>query len=155
MKCVIRHVIFAALLLLAFAAPAAAQYVYLDTNGDGVSTAADKLAPNGTATVVDAWIDTNHNKGGALATCDTGDGDLGFWNSYAVNLGTPSGTVTFSNFVNQQANFTLACVGVGVDFSSNSTEMTACRATPTSEAGGLKKMFTVTVTGQSGTPSLQ
>src|SRR6185295_8498209 len=38
---------------------------------------------------------------------------------------------------------------------SNSTEMTACRATPTSEAGGLKRMFTVTVTGLTGTPSLR
>jgi hypothetical protein len=134
--------------------PAQAQYVYLDANGDGIWTSADQLNANGTPTTVDAWIDTNHNKGGGLATCDTGDGDLGFWNSYAVNLQASNGTVTFSNYINQQPTFDLTCVGVGVDFASNSTEMTTCRATPTSEPGGLKKMFTVTVTGLTGGPTL-
>ena len=43
-------------------APAAtAQYMYLDTNGDGVHTAADVLQPNGTPTTVDVWLRTNVN----------------------------------------------------------------------------------------------
>jgi hypothetical protein len=154
MKYVWRLLALGALLCL-FAGPASAQYVYLDTNGDGVHSSADQLQPNGTPTTINAYINTNHNRDGSLATCDTGDGDLGFWNSYAVNLKAAGGAVTFSNFVNQQPNFNLTCVGVGVDFLAAGDEMTSCRATATSEAGGLKKMFTVTVTGQSGTPSIQ
>ncbi len=130
------------------------QYLYLDSNGDGVWTTADRMNANGVATVVDAWINTNHNRDNSLATCDTADGDLGFWNSYAIDVGvrTGTGTVTFTNFINQQPNFNLMCVGVGIDFLANSTEMTACRATATSEAGTLKRMFTVTITGQTGAP---
>jgi hypothetical protein len=154
MKFVWRLLALGALFCL-FAGPAFAQYVYLDTNGDGVHSSGDLLQPNGTPTTINAYINTNHNRDGSLATCDTGDGDLGFWNSYAVNLKAAGGTVTFSNFVNQQSNFNLVCVGVGIDFLAAGDEMTSCRATATSEAGGLKKMFTVTVTGQSGTPSIQ
>ena len=154
MKYVCRLLALGALLCL-FAGPASAQYIYLDTNGDGVHSSADQLLPNGTPTTVNAYIDTNHNRDGSLATCDTGDGDLGMWNSYAVNLKAAGGTVTFSNFVNQQATFTLMCVGVGIDFATAGDEMTTCRATPTSTTGGLQQMFTVTVTGQSGTPSIQ
>jgi PKD repeat protein len=132
-----------------------AQYLYLDANGDGVWSTADRLNANGIATVVDAWINTNHNRDGSLALCDTGDGDIGFWNSYAMNLGAVNGTVSFTNFINQQPDFNIVCTGVGVDFLSNSTEMTACRATPQSRAAGLQRMFTVTITGQTGTPSIQ
>jgi Big-like domain-containing protein/flagellar hook capping protein FlgD/putative Ig domain-containing protein len=154
MKFVWRLLALGALFCL-YAGPASAQYVYLDTNGDGVHSSGDQLQPNGTPTTINAYINTNHNRDGSLATCDTGDGDLGMWNSYAVNLKAAGGTVTFSNFVNQQASFGITCVGVGVDFLAAGDEMTACRATATSEAGGLKQMFTVTVTGQSGTPSIQ
>ncbi len=146
---------FAIVALAGLVGTSHAQYVYLDANGDGIWSTADRMNANGVATTVDAWINTNHNKGGSLAVCNTADGDLGFWNSYAINLQAVGGTVSFTNFINQQSTFTLACVGVGVDFASNSTEMTACRATPNSEAGGLKRMFTVTVTGLSGVPSLQ
>ena len=144
-----------AILFLFLPSASDAQYVYLDTNGDGVWTTADRMNANGTPTTVDAWINTNHNRDGSLATCNMADGDLGFWNSYAVNLKASAGTVTFTNFVNRQSNFDLTCVGVGIDFATAGDEMTACRATATSEAGGLKKMFTVTVTGQSGTPWLR
>ncbi len=154
MKYVWRLLALGALFCL-FAGPASAQYIYLDTNGDGVHSSADLLQPNGTPTTVNAYINTNHNRDGSLATCDTGDGDLGMWNSYAVNLKAAGGTVTFSNFVNQQPGFNLTCVGVGVDFLTSGDEMTSCRATATSTAGGLQQMFTVTVTGQSGTPSIQ
>ena len=157
MKCIIRHVIFAALLLLPFAGVANAQYLWMDSNGDGVNTAADVLNANGTPTTVDVWINTSHNKDGSLATCDTGDGDLATWNSYAVNLGTSTGAVTYTNFVNQISTFTILCVvSPGTDFLSNTTEMTACRATgaPTPNGGVNIKLFTITVTGTSGTPSL-
>lgn len=156
MKFVLRLVALGALLSLPFVAPASAQYLYMDTNGDGVYSSADVLNPNGTATTVDVWLNTNHNRDGSLATCDTGDGDLGTWNSYAVNMHTPAGTVAYTNFVNQQPDFTILCVlSPSVDFLSNATEMTSCRATGSPTAAGLKKLFTVTVTGVTGAPSLQ
>jgi hypothetical protein len=54
----------AALVLLALALaplPSHAQYMYLDSNGDGVHTSADVLHGNG-PTVVDVWLDTGHNR---------------------------------------------------------------------------------------------
>src|SRR5262245_57783264 len=147
-------VAFTIVALAGLAGTSHAQYVYLDTNGDGVSTTADRLQPNGTPTTVGAWINTNHNKGGALAACNTADGDLGTWNSYAVNLQATGGTVSFTGYSNQQATFTIVCAGAGIDFAANATEMTACRASATPEPGGLKLMFNITVTGVSGAPQL-
>src|SRR5215510_10176432 len=43
------------------AAPATAQYMYLDANGNGVHDSSDRLNANGIATTVDVWLDTNHN----------------------------------------------------------------------------------------------
>ncbi|HEX7078371.1 MAG TPA: hypothetical protein VF363_08115 [Candidatus Eisenbacteria bacterium] len=56
---------------LAAATPANAQYVFLDTNGDGACDAADNLPPGDSS--VDVWLDTNHNADGSTATCATGE----------------------------------------------------------------------------------
>src|SRR5688572_17072663 len=150
MKCVIRHVIFAALLLLTFAAPASAQYMYMDTNANGVSDPGDRMAANGTPTTVDLWINTNHNRDGSLAECNTADGDLGTWNSYVANIHASSGTVSYSGMTNQQPSFTI----VSTITAQNETDLTFGRAAGAPEAGGLERMFTVTVTGQTGAPRL-
>ncbi|HYQ88619.1 MAG TPA: hypothetical protein VEU09_03215, partial [Candidatus Binatia bacterium] len=52
-----------ALALLLLAPPSSAQYIYLDSNGDGVHTAADVLHAVG-PTVVDIWLDIGHNRDG-------------------------------------------------------------------------------------------
>src|SRR6185369_12884291 len=52
-----------------------AQYLWMDTNGDGVNTVADKMNANGTPTTVDVWINTSHNKNGTAAVCQSGDPD--------------------------------------------------------------------------------
>ena len=92
MKLLIR-LVFAVALLGAFATPAAAQYMYLDSNGDGIHTEADDLNANGVPTTVDVWIITNQNRDGSEAVCNTQDGILQI-NSYAVNLVAEGGTVT-------------------------------------------------------------
>src|SRR5262249_33297524 len=143
-------VTFLIVALAGFAGTSLAQYVYLDANGDGVSSTADRMNANGVATTVAVWVNTNHNRNGSLATCVTADGDLGTWNSYAVDLGATNGTVTFAAPTNNQAAFTIASTPV----LSNATEMTYGNATGTPQAGGLQKMFTVTITGVSGTPSI-
>src|SRR5512140_3937152 len=83
-----------------------AQYIWMDTNGNGVHDVGDVMNANGTATTVDFWINTAHNKNGTLAICDTGDGNLDTWNSYAIHVNVVNGTATFATFVNQQTLFT-------------------------------------------------
>ncbi|MGE5177607.1 MAG: hypothetical protein ACM3PF_00790, partial [Bacteroidota bacterium] len=138
MKFAIRHLIFSALLLLAFAGRASAQYIWMDSNGDGVHTAADVMSPNGTPTTVDFWLNTNHNKDGSLAICDTGDGNLDTWNSYAIHVSVLNGTATFANYVNQQSTFVTGCADAGNVFfkTDNATIMSACAATGTQTPNG-------------------
>jgi len=148
----VRNVSAALLLFLCLTGTSRAQYMYMDTNGDGIWTSADRMQPNGTPTTVSVWVNTNHNKNGSLATCDSPSffGDLGTWNSYAVNIGAIGGTVAFSGVTNQLATFTIPSTPFGADAS----EMKYGQATGIPEAGGLKRMFTVVVTGASGTPAL-
>src|SRR5262245_65640144 len=98
--------VVAALALLA--SPAAAQYMYLDSNGNGVHDSGDKLATNGTATTVDVWIVTNHNRDGSVADCDIQPGDPLSINSYVVNLQAASGLVSYSGFINRISQFNVA-----------------------------------------------
>jgi PKD repeat protein len=105
MKSVVRFLGVAAVCLLAFAARASAQYMYLDVNGDGVNTAADVLAPSTTA--VDVWLRTNVNKNGGPAACNTGDGqpnpgDLDI-NSYEFFLHATGGSLTYGAFTDNMA----------------------------------------------------
>lgn len=58
---------FAVLVLtaaLSVPSPTAAQYMFLDTNGDGIHSDADVIQPMG-ATTVDVWIITNANRDGS------------------------------------------------------------------------------------------
>jgi PKD domain-containing protein/Big-like domain-containing protein/putative Ig domain-containing protein len=147
-----------ALVLLASGGPARAQYIWMDSNGDGIHTVADMLNANGVPTTVDVWINTAHNRDGSTAACNQGDGDLTVWNSYAMHMDVTGGTATFMGFVNQQAGFTIGCADLATFFKTdNSTMMSACAATggPTPNGGLNQKLFTVTVTGRTGTPSLQ
>src|SRR2546426_3864941 len=87
---------------------ASAQYMYLDSNGNGVPDAGDKLNANGTATTVDVYIRTNMNRNGTAATCDVDPASPLSFNSYVVNLRASGGTATYAGFVNQQTTFTTA-----------------------------------------------
>ena len=81
------------LLFLLVPSCAAAQWMYLDANGDGVSTAADVLAPSGT-TSLDLWIRTNANRDGSPAECDTQDGALTI-GGYEFILHASNGTIAW------------------------------------------------------------
>jgi len=61
-----------------------AQYMFLDTNGDGAYTSADKLVAG--SQTVNVYLNTNHNKDGSLATCDIDGVSPLTINSYYVNL---------------------------------------------------------------------
>ena len=91
-----------ALALLTYGVPAGAQYMYLDSNGDGAWSTADVMNANGVATTVDVYLITNRNRDGSDATCDAGAGAMTM-NAYVVNLLAVGGTVEYANFVNRQS----------------------------------------------------
>lgn len=147
--------IFAASFLIAalavLASPAAAQYMYLDSNGNGVHDSGDELGVNGTGTTVDIWLNTDHNRDGSLAVCDAdGTSPLGI-NSYVVNLLASGGLVSYGGFVNQMAsaNFTTSFgelnPGDGLRYKNGF-------GGPGSLPPGLYRVATVTITGLSGSP---
>lgn len=129
--------------------PAAAQYMYLDANGDGVNSTADVMNPIGMPTIVDVYLKTNQNRDGSVAMCNTSDGELSMF-SYIVNLKATGGTVSFANFVNQQPTFTVEARA----FDADSTQMTAGQATTELVNPGSYRLCTVTITGQTGSPSV-
>src|SRR5690349_1463928 len=90
-----------------FAQVAHAQYMYLDSNGNGIHDAGDVMQANNTGTTVAVWLDTAHNRNGTASTCDTADGNLTI-NSYVVNMASAGGNVTYSGFVNDQTTMTVA-----------------------------------------------
>jgi hypothetical protein len=123
--------------------------MFMDTDGDGVFSQADRLKPNGTPTTVDVWVSTLRTPTGAPTVCNTLDGSLGTWNSYAANIAVSGGTVTFGTPTNRQSTFDIPVV----PFEFNDAEMAYGQAGLPITAG-LQRMFTMEVTGQSGDPSL-
>jgi len=89
-----------ALVLLVLASPAYAQYMYLDSNGNGVHTASDKLHPVH-PTVVDIWLDTAHNRDGSATSCHSNPATPLDMNSYVVDLKASGGTVSYSSYTNR------------------------------------------------------
>jgi hypothetical protein len=87
---------------LVVGAPAYAQFVFLDTNGDGLASCTDPMLPDdvlapGTMNV-DVYFDTNHNPDGSLATCDTGPEPLSM-NSYTFVLrASGTGSVVYNSW---------------------------------------------------------
>src|SRR6266581_4329966 len=90
-----------AIALLVSVTPATAQYMYLDSNGDGVHTSADQVNPSG-PTVIDIWLDTDSNRDGSPAVCSTDSQAPLNINSYGVALKAAGGTVTWGTFTNRQ-----------------------------------------------------
>jgi hypothetical protein len=92
-----RAPMWAGLWLLALAAslaaipPAAAQYIYIDTNGDGANTWADSL--NSGTTPVDIWLDTGRNKNGSAGGCNQNG-----LASYSIILKAIGGTINWGAY---------------------------------------------------------
>ena len=96
------------------AAPAFAQFVYLDTNGDGICNSSDVLTSANTS--VDVWFDTNHDALGNPSTCPTGEALSIFSYEFILHQVGP-GTVTYGALTNLQAAMT-----VNLGLGSNSTD---------------------------------
>lgn len=89
------------LLVFLLPVPATSQYLFLDTNGDGIHDGSDQLAPSG-PTSVDIWIVTNRNRDGTSVSCDVADAGNGLTiNSYSVVLHSAGGSVKWGPMQNR------------------------------------------------------
>lgn len=105
----------ALLLLLLLVSPAQAQYMFLDSNGDGVNDDADRIDQNGTTTL-DVWVDTATNRDGSPAICDVGAGGtrLSIF-SWEIVLRAVGGTIEWGPLENM-----LRISGIPACFASDS-----------------------------------
>jgi len=133
-----------------FAQAANAQYMYLDANGNGVHDTADRLNANGTTTTVDLYVRTNQNRDGSPAVCDTGTEPLTI-NQYQINLLAIGGTVTYTNFINQQAATMTFSFG---EFNPDGVRYKNGFGGLTQLAPGNYRLCTLTITGVSGSPRI-
>lgn len=127
--------------------PAHAQYMFLDTNGDGLSSAADVIQPSGTTTL-DLWLRTNADRSGNTVTCNTGDGELTL-NGYEFILHATNGTVTWGAVTNQAPGF-----GNSGAPATSGTDLHA-GAFGTSLAPGSYRLASIVVSPATGTPAIE
>jgi PKD repeat protein len=88
------------LLVLLQAIPAGSQYLFLDTNGDGVHDSSDQLAASG-PTSVDIWFVTDRNRDGTPVVCDAEAGTGMTINSYSIVLHSAGGDVKWGPMENR------------------------------------------------------
>lgn len=79
---------------------AQAQYIFLDTNGDGVSTENDCMSAKG-PTQIDVWIRTDQNRDGSKAFYREDPSRQLDMFSYEITLHTSGGTVEWGAYKNQ------------------------------------------------------
>jgi len=80
---------------LAIGAPAYSQYIYLDSNLDGLNSATDVLTSSSTA--VRVYLDTNHDQSGAVENCIDGVNPFDFASIDMVFHQAGSGSVTYNS----------------------------------------------------------
>ncbi len=98
---------------LLLAAPASAQYMFLDMNQDGVCNTDDALVS--AVTSVDIWLDTNHNRDGSLAACDEGSYPLSIYSYEFILHASGSGTVRYGAYTNARSEMTTQVGPVGIN----------------------------------------
>ncbi len=99
-------------MLVATSDPALAQYLYLDTNGDGVYSEADTINPSG-PTSMDVWIRTDANRDGSIVSCTAPGESLTIF-SYEFILHAIDGSVNWGTYVNNHPTQT-SCFTVATD----------------------------------------
>jgi hypothetical protein len=136
------------LALVAGASTAAAQYMYLDANGDGIHTPADVFPTSGTVTF-DVWLKTNENRDGSTPVCSRNPDSPFTINSYTFLLLVRNGTVAWGGSVNRMPDLTIWLMP-----DSSSTEYYAGWASGTIHPPGTYRLASVTATIASGMPSV-
>ncbi len=93
---VLASTLLLALILIFYASPALALYLFLDSNGDAARSAADVLSPHDT-THVAVWLVTDEYKPGTSDDCSHGRYEEA--HSYSIVFHATGGTVTWGRFV--------------------------------------------------------
>jgi hypothetical protein len=124
--------------------------MYLDANGDGLSTSADSLNPTQIETIVDVYLDTSHRRDATQATCDAGPDPLTIF-SYVVNLMASGGTVAYSGFTNLQSEMT---IGFGEVNTGNGSYKNGWGGT-TVLPPGLYRLASLSITVTEGSPFVE
>ncbi len=129
---------------------AGAQYMYLDSNGNGKHDVGDRLRT--CPTQVDVWLDTAFNRDATPATCAFGAGALDM-SHYEFVLQAVGGTVAYGAMTNQVAGFSGSLARdardtTGPVYYHNGSSGTG----PTSP--GLFKLATMTIAVATGTPRI-
>src|SRR2546425_2570307 len=147
------------LALAALTGPASAQYMYLDANGDGISSSADRLNAVGPA-VLTIYLNTNHDRDGSQQSCNShssatcgavASGTPLTLASYQVYLSAMNGTVSWGTFAPNTSAFTALQPQVQ---DSHDVQFTFARPPGTSSPPGLISLGTIPVTIVSGSPSV-
>jgi len=141
---------FAICVALVHPAQGLAQYMYLDSNGNGVHDAGDRFRT--CPTRFDVWLNTANNRNGSPAACPVGSGALDL-SHYEFALQAVGGTVTWGPMSSQVSGFsgTLARDArdtTGTVFYHNG----ASSGTP--QAPGLYKLASLTATLATGSPRI-
>ena len=84
---------------MAISAPAYSQYIFMDSNASSSCTSADVIT--GSTTLVDVWLDTNHNADGSTQVCNSNPSQPLDIFSYGLLIHySGSGSVVFSGWTN-------------------------------------------------------
>ena len=137
------------IILVALPRMSHAQYMYLDSNGDGVSTTTDRMNGISTPTVVNVYVNTSSNRDSSSALCDAGGSSLTI-NSYVFCLRASGGEVAFSNFVNRQAGMPSAFG----EFNPGNGNYKNGQGGSVANAPGVYLLATLTITAISGNPRI-
>jgi hypothetical protein len=144
--------ILTAIVAIVTGAPASAQYMWIDTNGDGIngcttgSDPSDDEHLDASVTSIDIWLSTDKDIGGNPVVCPSGE-TLTI-NSYTFVLTSGYGTVTYGAWTDNM-NFAIAAGGPSV----NATDYFIGRASATITPPGTYKLGSLAVT-VIGTPFL-
>src|SRR5881409_745642 len=99
MKSAILSIAWTIMLALAAPSQSRAQYLFADTNGDGVSTTADRLNPTGEKSVT-IWLQTDRNKDGSPARNSVDPSRPLTFFSYEFILHATDGTIKWGTYTN-------------------------------------------------------
>lgn len=133
--------------LLLPAGPAAAQYIYIDTDGDGVHSAADVIQPAG-ETTLDIWLRTDTNKDGSPALCAVEGAPLTI-GGYQIVLRTSNGSVTWGAFTNH-----IATMSASAGPASGSDEFAVGFSGGTALPVGAHRLGSLAISVAAGTPEV-
>ncbi len=137
--------------LAALTLPASAQYMYLDSNGNGIHDSADRMNKS-TPTTIDVWLDTDSNRDGSPGTCEVGTGALDM-SHYEFVLHSVGGTITWGPMSNLIGIFTQNLARDGRDSTGTVYYHNGWGATA-SQPPGLYKVASLTATVATGSPRI-